>query len=290
MHQRRMLELLLAPLLASALPQAASAAEISVSDANPRQGQTIEVKVFGLAAPQETPPSASQPTLKFKDSTVKLFAYDTGSGGSCYRTLLGIPADIDPGKYKITVGPDEKTIVVRDARFPVQHLSLPKSKDNFDMSPGEKETVDKAKETVTSERMWSQPFVRPSKARTSAQFGLRRVVNGRLLKDYFHSGLDFAGGMGSPIVACAPGNVVMARRGFKLHGNCVAIDHGQGVISIYIHMQKLLVKEGQHVDAAQQIGTIGMSGRANGPHLHFSLYVNDTATNPLDWFKNSFSL
>jgi lysostaphin len=122
----------------------------------------------------------------------------------------------------------------------------------------------------------------------SAGFGLRRMVNGKLLKDYYHSGVDFAGGQGSPVNSVADGVVIMAKNGWRLHGNSICIDHGQGVVSIYIHLSKVLVKEGDTVKSGQLIGRIGQTGRANGPHLHFSLYVNKHSTNPLQWFKTAF--
>ena len=94
--------------------------------------------------------------------------------------------------------------------------------------------------------------------------------------------------LGQPIFACANGKVILAHKNFRLHGNVVAIDHGQGVISIYIHMQKINVKEGDMVSAGEQIGNVGATGRANGPHLHLSLYVNKIATNPMPWFSKVF--
>ncbi len=226
--------------------------------------------------------------------------------------LLAIPADLVPGDYKLTVrrmqdpeplprdhigsaesekkNPplEEQTIKVQDGKFPVQRLSLPKSKDNFVMAPGEKETVEAAKATLSEERLWQGKFKLPSTARQSAAFGMKRIVNGRLLKDYFHSGLDFAASLGTPVIACADGKVILAHKGYKLHGNVVAIDHGLGVISFYIHLQQILVKEGDMVKAGDKIATVGQTGRANGPHLHFSIYVNQVATNPTQWFHSIF--
>jgi murein DD-endopeptidase MepM/ murein hydrolase activator NlpD len=170
----------------------------------------------------------------------------------------------------------------------LQHLRLPPAKDNFDMSPGEKEAVEGAKQTLSPLRLWHGPFEKPSKARISTGFGLKRVVNGHMLKDYYHSGLDFAAGAGTPITAAADGTVVLTGHNFKLHGNCVGLDHGQGVITFYIHMRTIGVKKGDHVKAGDKLGTVGSTGRANGPHLHFSVYVNQVASNPNDWFLHSF--
>jgi len=141
---------------------------------------------------------------------------------------------------------------------------------------------------VSNDRMWHTNFVKPSKYRMSTLFGVKRVVNGHMLKDYFHSGLDFAAPAGTPAAACSDGTVIFAVKGWKLHGNCVAIDHGQGVVSFYLHLKTIAVKKGQHVASGQPIGTVGQTGRANGPHLHFSIYVNQVATNPMDWFAKTF--
>jgi murein DD-endopeptidase MepM/ murein hydrolase activator NlpD len=257
-------------------------AEILISDKAPCQGETIELTL-------------NSPTYTFNGKTYKAFpkastaqAESENSLVPEYLGLLAVPADLDPAKYVIKAGDDEKSIAVRAGQFVLQHINLPKSKDNFEMSAGEKEAIEGAKATVSSDRLWTGKFQPPSKARVSATFGIKRVVNGKLLKDYFHSGIDYAGGLGSPITACSDGKVVLVGRNFKLHGNCVCLDHGQGVVSIYIHMQKIAVKEGQTVRKGELIGNVGASGRATGPHLHFSLYVNESAANPNDWYQKAF--
>lgn len=263
-------------------PQAVSpVSSLSISNEQPKQGQTVEI-TYRIG-----PGESEAPTIQFhKESYKPLPAENIGAG--TYRCLLGIPADIKPGKYKLQAGNVSKTISVGAGKFAVQYLRLPKSKDNFIMSPGEEEAVDGAKKTVSQGRAWSGNFSAPCKARISAGFGLRRVVNGKLLSDYFHSGLDYAAGTGTPVKAVAPGKVILARTGYKLHGNMVSIDHGEGVVTFYIHLSKVLVKEGQLVKQGDLIGKVGSTGRASGPHLHFSLYVNHNATNPNDWYAKAF--
>lgn len=253
---------------------------IALSTKTPKQGEVVEVRVSHLGAASEAPPEVEVLGKKYK-----LFAVE-GESGHDYMALFAVPVVQRPGAYKVVVGSASEPITVKDAHFVVQRLSLPKGKDNFNTAPGEEEAVEKAKSTVSAQRMWTGKFDKPSHARTSAPFGIRRIVNGKLLPDYFHSGLDFAAGMGSPIYATAPGTVVLAQGGgvFKLHGNMVAIDHGQGVVSFYIHMKKVLVKAGQVVKQGEEIGLVGQTGRANGPHLHFSIYVNQVASSPLQWF------
>ncbi|HEY9788393.1 MAG TPA: M23 family metallopeptidase [Candidatus Obscuribacterales bacterium] len=264
----------------------AFAQDVEVSSLTPKQGQTIEVTVT-----DDTPSKgrAEAPSVIFNGESYPMFpARSQSEERAVYKGLVSIPADLDPGAYSLKVGDQALQLRVVDAKFPLQYLRLPRGKDNFKMSPGEEEAVEAAKATLSCQRHWRTNFVRPSKARVSSGFGLRRVVNGKLLKDYFHSGLDFAGGLGSPVAACAPGKVIIARTGWRLHGNTVAIDHGQGVVSFYIHLSKVLVKEGEIVKRGQLIGKIGQTGRASGPHLHFSIYVNKVAANPNYWFASAF--
>jgi lysostaphin len=253
---------------------------IALSNKTPKQGEVVEVRLSHLTSSGEAPPEVEVLGKKYK-----LFP-DSDQSSHDYVALFAVPVVQRPGAYKVVVGTVGEPITVKDAHFVVQRLSLPKGKDNFNTAPGEDEAVEKAKSTVSDKRMWTGKFDRPSHARTSAPFGIRRIVNGKLLPDYFHSGLDFAAGMGSPIYATAPGTVVLAQGGgvFKLHGNMVAIDHGQGVVSFYIHMKKVLVKVGQVVKQGEEIGQVGQTGRANGPHLHFSIYCNQVASSPLQWF------
>jgi lysostaphin len=251
-----------------------------------QQGETIELKVPEADLIQAK--ASPAPGFVFNGRSYPFYKASAEDGSLVFQGLLAIPCDLIPGSYQLRVGEEEDELKVRAGKFAVQHISLPKSKDNFDMSPHEKEAIEAAKATASSERHWHGKFTAPCNARQSAKFGMRRVVNGRLLKDYFHTGLDFAAPLGKPVCACAPGVVVLTGTGFKLHGNTIAIDHGQGVISFYIHLQKIVVKEGQEVDSGEKIGTVGQTGRATGPHLHFGIYVNQTASNPNQWLTTTF--
>jgi murein DD-endopeptidase MepM/ murein hydrolase activator NlpD len=267
--------------LARALPdEAANPSPITVTTATPKQGQTFEVTVnaAGLSSP---------PEVEFNHKAYKTFPAEE-AGQSKYQVLLSVPADLSPGKYVLSSNQIQKTIEVTSGKFIMQHLALAKKTAELKPSPGEEEAVDQAKQTLSDQRLWSGRFQIPCNARVSTTFGAGRIVNGKPLTDYFHSGIDYAGAMGAPVKACAAGKVIMARTGFALHGNVVAIDHGHGVVSFYLHLSKIMVKPGQLVKAGTQIGKVGESGRANGPHLHFSLYVNQVATNPNDWYKQSF--
>lgn len=266
------------------------AESLELKPENAKQGQTVEV-ILKLNPESLRQSKAAKIELEFLGKKIRAFPYQRDSAcarESCFRALLVAPANQSPGKYKVSYANLTKTLNIQEAGFAVQSIRLPKSKASFASSPGEEEAVSKAKATVTERKYWTGKFLRPSAARTSSAFGLRRRVNGELLKDYFHSGLDFAGASGSPVIAAQAGRVLLARHGWKLHGNTVCIDHGQGVVSFYIHLSKILVEEGQVVEAGKKIAAIGSTGRASGPHLHFSIYVSNEATNPAQWFQGLF--
>ena len=260
---------------------------IQVSNANPHQGEPVKICV-PASSQAGSGADSTVAAIKFDGKEYKLFP-EFNNGNEIYTAIIAIPATMSPGDYEITYGGMSKSIAVHDAHFATQRLHLPREKNNFNASPGEKEAMNKAKATVSDLKRWQGAFQKPiASCRLSTRFGLKRIVNGKYLKDYFHSGLDFAAGEGTAIHACAPGVVILAHSGWRLHGNCVAIDHGRGVISIYIHMQKVKVKEGDSVEAGQIIGNVGHTGRASGPHLHFSVYVNNEASNPEFWFRSKF--
>ena len=136
-----------------------------------------------------------------------------------------------------------------------------------------------AREKQTGAEGWRQQFIWPVKGRISGRFGSQRVYRGE--PGSYHSGLDIAPGAGVPFVAPADGVVVLAVDGFSLEGNLLIIDHGQGLNSAFLHASELVVREGDHVKQGQHIGNVGSSGRATGPHLHWSLKWRDARLDPL---------
>ncbi len=128
---------------------------------------------------------------------------------------------------------------------------------------------------------WRQPFIWPLKGRISGMFGSQRVYRGE--PGAYHSGLDIATGTsGTPFVAPADGVVILAaREPFTLEGHLLMIDHGMGLNSAFLHCSALMVEEGDRVRQGQLIGRIGATGRATGPHLHWSLKWRDARIDPI---------
>jgi murein DD-endopeptidase MepM/ murein hydrolase activator NlpD len=141
--------------------------------------------------------------------------------------------------------------------------------------------INAARAKKTDATGWRQAFIWPAKGRISGRFGSQRVYRGE--PGSYHSGLDIATGTsGTPFAAPADGVVILAAQSpFSLEGNLLMLDHGNGLNSAFLHSSQILVREGEHVKQGQIIGKIGMSGRATGPHLHWSMKWNDSRIDPI---------
>jgi murein DD-endopeptidase MepM/ murein hydrolase activator NlpD len=177
-------------------------------------------------------------------------------------------------------------MVVGDRQFPTQRIWIDDTGGGSEPTDYEWDKVSAFKKLVTPQKLWKGAFLRPNDGEVSSVYGVRRYYNGEFAEDYYHRGVDYAGGYGSPVIAPANGYVRVVGtvdQGFRLHGNTVGLDHGQGVVSIYLHLSKIYVKEGDFVTAGQPIGAIGATGAVTGPHLHWGLYVNGEAIDPVAW-------
>lgn len=140
--------------------------------------------------------------------------------------------------------------------------------------------IEAARLRQTDAAGWRQDFIWPVKARISGRFGSQRVYRGE--PGAYHSGIDIAGGGGTVFVAPADGVVILAAQTpFTLEGNLLMIDHGMGLNSAFLHCSQILVREGEHVKQGQMIGRIGATGRATGPHLHWSIKWNEARLDPI---------
>lgn len=138
----------------------------------------------------------------------------------------------------------------------------------------------------TAERYFEGPLSIPAAAPMNAGYGTRRSYNNGPV-DTYHSGADFASAPGAPIYAAARGRVVLADM-LNLRGNTIVIDHGWGIYTLYAHQTTLNVGVGEFVETGQIIGTAGSTGRVTGPHLHWEVWVNGVAVNPLQWTQQAF--
>ncbi|MAW90134.1 MAG: peptidase [Altererythrobacter sp.] len=143
----------------------------------------------------------------------------------------------------------------------------------------ELEAIWNARQEETGAEGWRQDFIWPVTGRISGRFGSQRIYRGE--PGSYHSGLDIAGGSGTTYVAPADGIVVLSEPDFSLEGQLLIIDHGQGLNSAFLHSSELFVRDGQEVKQGQKLGRIGSSGRATGPHLHWSLVWRNKRLDPL---------
>lgn len=207
------------------------------------------------------------------------------------RAGLAVPLDANAGgvaTLKVTLEDESgnkqelsQKIQVDKKWRPTQHLSMSSSNEAKYTDP----QADKEEELVLATLRdlqpgprWKGNFSEPSGAGRSSPYGVRRVRNGRTAG--FHRGLDYAGGYGSPVRASAAGVVTLAGHNYVLLGNCVIVNHGEGLTSLYIHLSEILVEEGETVKEGQVIGKIGNSGASLGPHLHYATYFHGEPIDP----------
>lgn len=204
--------------------------------------------------------------------------------------VVGIGLDIQPGMHKLHVrAAGESTQVnftttfeVKPKAYPAQHLSinprfLAPSKADQERIEREVPIIIKAREHWSDAPPQSLTLDLPSVGRLSARFGLRRVLNGQARAP--HAGLDVAVPTGTPIRAAAAGRVVNTGD-FYYAGQSVFVDHGQGFITVYIHMSRIDVKEGDVVERGALLGAVGATGLVTGPHLHWGVLLNGTYVDP----------
>jgi len=246
----------------------------SIEPQRPVQGQVL--KVFA-------PPQAGSARLNGK--TIRLFPHSDG------RSLGLMPIGVltKPGRYTLewldgTGGPvHQEAITIADAHFKKQNVTLSKALLKLHATPDEREAIAAFLKNVSAVRYWQEPFVAPVAGCITSPFGVTRLHNGRPTGDY-HAGLDQRGAFGSPVHAVA-GGIVRIAQPFELRGGTVALDHGQGLASIYLHLSRFAVKPGDEVKPGDVIGYVGSSGRSTGPHLHWTLYANGDPVNPLQWIS-----
>jgi murein DD-endopeptidase MepM/ murein hydrolase activator NlpD len=146
--------------------------------------------------------------------------------------------------------------------------------------PAELARINAARAMRSESQGWRQTFLWPAVGRISTLFGSQRIYRGE--PGAYHSGIDIARPTGAVVLAPADGVVVLAAATpFTLEGNLLMIDHGMGLNSAFMHLSRIHVKPGQQVRRGQPVGAVGRTGRATGPHLHWSLKWRGARIDPL---------
>ncbi len=221
-------------------------------------------------------------------SSVPFFA--SGPDG-VWRGVVGIDLEARPAEYSVALraktfgGATVRTtytLVVTPKEFPTRHLEVAPS---FVDPPAE--VVDRIQreaalqagifKTSTADRLWTGGFRRPVPGESTSSFGRRSVFNGQPRSP--HSGTDFRAAAGTPILAPSTGIVVLAAE-LYFSGNVVIIDHGWGLYSYFAHLSVIDAAEGDMVESGQPVGKVGATGRVTGPHLHWTVRLNEARVDP----------
>jgi len=262
---------------------------------------TCLVITFGFADANELPIESNVPggvvvvPIKSKDRP-KAFFYDKKvmviGKSQDWKAIVGIPLKIELGEHKLKVVSNSAEanylFEVVDKDYETQYLTI-KNKRQVDPNKEDMLRISKERKLISKVKTnWREinniplRFIKPAKGPFSSSFGLRRFFNNQPRNP--HSGLDIAAEKGTPIVAPAAGVVTNAGDYF-FNGKTVFLDHGQGLITMYCHMEKINIKEGDSVNVNDVLGTVGSTGRVTGAHLHWSVILNNTTVEPLLFLK-----
>ena len=201
-----------------------------------------------------------------------------------WLALVGIPLSSKPGTHAVNVGKQQFEFEVDAKEYREQRITI-KNKRKVNPNSLDMARIGREKtKMLAALASWSEPpvtvtrFSSPAPGPYSSPFGLRRFFNGQPRKP--HSGLDIAASQGTPIVAPAPA-VVMDAGDYFFNGRNLILDHGRGLITMYSHMEDIDVAIGDRVDTGDRLGTVGSSGRVTGPHLHWTVSLNNARVDPL---------
>lgn len=204
------------------------------------------------------------------------------------KAWVGIPLDAEPGDHRIHINgtaeePHEIPFTVEDREYESQHITI----DDENMVTPDQQTLERIRAeqseirgALRTYRRETEPATRlqaPVAGPFSSPFGLRRFINDQPRNP--HSGLDIAADEGTPVQAPADGRVVAVGE-YYFNGRTVILEHGRGLVTMHAHLKDVAVGEDETVQGGDQIGSVGATGRATGPHLHWGVYLNGTAVDP----------
>ncbi|MFV8834275.1 peptidoglycan DD-metalloendopeptidase family protein [Aquisalimonas sp.] len=221
----------------------------------------------------------TRPDATFRDRSVLVRQHD-----GHWKAVVGIGLDASPGEAGVEAGDDTFGFTISDRDYAEQRITLD---DDEQVSPGEDtlrrirrehEEIHAARDTFSAREPETLSLVLPVEGRFSSPFGLRRYFNDQPRNP--HSGLDIANDTGTPIAAPAEGKVIETGDYF-FNGKTVFLDHGNGFVTMYCHLDEIHVQTGDRITKGDTMGTVGATGRVTGPHLHWTVYLNGQAVDPL---------
>lgn len=250
-----------------------------------RQGGSFELVLAsaeGVAAGQ----------VRFLQKSISFF-----SAGPAQKAIVGIPCELKPGEYPITLnltkqdGSTEErqgSVKVARTKFPTVSFWLKPAKKKLlarDIIGEEWAQIEKVLVKEDPAQRWAGTFIRPVSGEVSMVFGTQEYVNRK--KRGQHRGFDLAVPIGTRVKAANNGKVVFAQK-LTAFGGTVVIDHGQGVHTLYFHLSKFLADVGQTVGKGDVIALSGNSGISSGPHLHWGMSVHNLRVDPNQWTRVAF--
>ncbi len=263
--------------------------EIYVSSVNPQQGDTVLVKASG---------SYAKVNGVFNNKIITFFR---NSNYSDWYAFLGIDANMGPGEYKILVNTSgkaiEKEIFVEERDFPSTKMAISQelqdkgytaNKVLTNISQNDNPSLEEVFKKFTSEAYFTGAFSLPLKNVSKSGFDFGEIIKFTGY-DVRHFGIDLRAGLDTKVFAVNDGKVVMARD-LSNYGKTIIIDHGLGIFSLYLHLDKFRVQEGELVINGQIIALSGDSGYAAGPHLHFSMRDNGSRVDPVAFIEETSEL
>ena len=202
--------------------------------------------------------------------------------------VLGFGRDARPSAVLVVRLPggevDTRHLAVKQRKYKIQRIDglpgrkvSPKKRDMKRIKV-ERKQLNAARRVMSKEPRFANGFMWPVTGRISGVYGSQRILNGKPRRPHF--GADIAAPRGTPVVAASDGRVVLVHQDMFFTGKTVLIDHGLGVGTIYIHMDSIAVRKGDLVRRGQRVGSIGMTGRATGPHLHWGLTWRGLSLDP----------
>lgn len=210
-----------------------------------------------------------------------------------WKLYIGLPLSIKPGEHSVKGHFGHHSALVRhfftvkDKKYKTQSITIKNKRkvnpyaNDMDRIIREKGIKNKARKTLTN-NIAELDFIQPVEGILTGSYGKRRVFNGQ--KRNPHSGMDIAANKGVPVKAAAAGKVIETGD-FFFSGNMVYLNHGQGLISLYAHLDTIKVKKGDVIKQGDILGTVGETGRVTGPHLHWSVGLNQSWIDPALFIK-----
>lgn len=236
----------------------------------------------GVAVVPLGPDREAAPTVRYGERPVMVLREQNG-----WQAVVGLPLGAEPGTHHLQVefgGKVERiAFQVEPKEYEAQYITLKEKryvnpyKKDLDRILAEKKRILAAYATFSQRADVQTTFVTPVEGVVSGTFGLRRFFNNQPRNP--HSGLDIAAARGTPVRSPAPGTVVETGDYF-FNGKTVFIDHGQGLISMYCHLDAFDVAVGDRLEQGEPFAHVGSTGRVTGPHLHWSVSLNGHRVDP----------